>query len=769
MAGDGLRPEEIQAVIDREGAQWEAGPTPFTDLPIEEKRLYLGYVPGPNEPSLAEREEAAVRNLASPLALAVPAGVELPAAHDLRNVDGRNFITPVRNQRNCGSCVAFGTIAAAEGSLRVALNDPDLDVNYSEAHLFYCHARAEGIDCKSGWWVDRALEAFKNSGVVDEGCYPYVAVDQACINLCANAPVRLTFIENWRRYVTSASMKVWLTSMGPLIACFSVYEDFRDGYAGGVYSHVTGEFIGGHCVCVVGYDDAQKCWICKNSWGAAFGENGFFRIAYGNCGIDAEMWTVEGVRSPAAVREAVFVSQSVPAATVPGQNYDVSVTMRNVGIQTWTPQRGYKLGSQNPQDNTTWGLSRVNLPGPVAPWQEATFPFSVTAPPTPSHFQWRMLQEEVGWFGSATPNVLIAIAGTPVRFGATMKLRHAATGCGLHSHPSVYGHPGSSGQQQVTCFAGADDNDLWRIKGPDGQPEDFRSGQPVQHGDVVRLEHVATRRNLHSHTGHPSPVTGQQEVTCFGESGVGDNNDDWRVEVEGGGQWDGGKQIRLIHAPTAVALHSHGGFSHPQWTMGQQEVTGFSGRDANDLWFASDFLARDARFASQSVPETLLVGQGQDVTVTMRNLGTETWTPGAQYRLGSLSPPNNQRWGLTRVELPGTIVPGQAVTFAFHVTAPTSPGTAVFRWRMLQEGVEWFGESSPYVYVRVFQEAGPTTVPDVEGMTRVVAGNEVRAADLVPRFTGAPGTATEVLEQSPAAGTTVDRGSSVTLLMGRLA
>ena len=59
MAGNGLRPEEIQVAIDREGAQWEAGPTPLTDLPVEEKRLYLGYVPGPNEPSLAEREQAA--------------------------------------------------------------------------------------------------------------------------------------------------------------------------------------------------------------------------------------------------------------------------------------------------------------------------------------------------------------------------------------------------------------------------------------------------------------------------------------------------------------------------------------------------------------------------------------------------------------------------------------------------------------------------------------------------------------------------------------
>jgi hypothetical protein len=769
MAGDGRRHEEVQAAIDRDGARWEAGPTPLTDLPVEEKLRYLGSVPGPNEPSLDEREPAALRNFASPQAMAPPAGVELPAAYDLRDVGGRSFITPHRNQGDCGSCVAFGTIAAAEGTLRVALNDPDLDVDYSEAHLFYCHARREGRRCDGpagGWWVDRALEAFKNYGVVDEACYPYTPGDQDCANLCANSSARLTFIENWRRFVTAASMKNWLTSMGPLIACFSVYADLQDDYTGGVYKHVSGEFRGGHCVCVVGYDDGQQCWICKNSWPLPWGESGgYFRIQYGDCGIDAEMWTVEGVRSPAAVREAAFVSQSLPATVVPGQSHNVTVRMRNVGIQTWTPARGYKLGSQSPQDNTTWGRHRVELPGRIRPWEEVAFSFPVTAPATPAHLQWRMLQENVEWFGELTPDVVLAVAGTPVRHGGTLKLRHAATGRSLHSHSIQYSHPGSSGQQQVTCFAGADDNDLWWIKGPDGQPEDLRSGQPVQHGDVVRLEHVATRRNLHSHAGIPSPLTGQQEVTCYGESGVGDGNDDWRVEVDGGGQWDAGKQVRLIHVATEVALHSHEGFSHPEWTAGQQEVTGYAGRDANDLWFASDIRARDARFVSQSVPATLVVGQGQDVSITMRNVGTETWTPGGQYRLGSQRPPDNQIWGPGRVELTGPVAPGQDATFSFHVTAPATPGLAHFQWRMLQEGVEWFGQPSSYVGVRIFQAAGPTTVPDVVGMAKLLAGTTIRAADLVPRFTGAQGNATEVWRQSPAAGTTAARGTTVTLQM----
>jgi hypothetical protein len=170
------------------------------------------------------------------------------------------------------------------------------------------------------------------------------------------------------------------------------------------------------------------------------------------------------------------------------------------------------------------------------------------------------------------------------RYRNIIKMRHHLTTNKLHSHALNYGHPGTSGQQQVTAFAGSDDNDLWRVKGPDGQPATFKEGEPVQHGDTIRLEHVLTGRNLHSHGGFPSPVTGQQEVTCYGNNGIGDANDNWRIEIEGGGTWDSGKRLRLIHVLTNHALHSHSGFSHPQWTAGQQEVTGFAGRDDNDWW-----------------------------------------------------------------------------------------------------------------------------------------------------------------------------------------
>jgi hypothetical protein len=204
------------------------------------------------------------------------------------------------------------------------------------------------------------------------------------------------------------------------------------------------------------------------------------------------------------------------------------------------------------------------------------------------------LEVRCPWSGSAQelsdhPWVFAELSSPPNGFTATytstLKMKHFITGNILHSHAFNYGHAGTSGQQQVTAAIGADDNDLWRVKGPHGQPETYRAGQPIQHGETIRLEHVLTRRNLHSHSGHPSPVTGQQEVTCFGENGLGDENDNWRIEIEGGGTWSSGKRMRLIHVGTNHALHSHAGFSHPEWTMGQQEVTGFSDRDDNDWWY----------------------------------------------------------------------------------------------------------------------------------------------------------------------------------------
>ena len=112
---------------------------------------------------------------------------------------------------------------------------------------------------------------------------------------------------------------------------------------------------------------------------------------------------------------AQFISQSVPAAMGPGQTAAVSVTMKNLGTSTWTAASNFSLGSQNAQDNTTWGMGRVALPQSVAPGATATFNFNVTAPSTLGsyNFQWKMVQDGVEWFGDLSTNVAVVTEAAP--------------------------------------------------------------------------------------------------------------------------------------------------------------------------------------------------------------------------------------------------------------------------------------------------------------------------------------------------------------------
>ncbi len=290
MALEKMDPVALRNAVQQAGENWVAGATALSELSDQDKRLRLGATPPDGEAGLQARESLAAANRQA-AALAV-AGA--PAAYDLRNVNGQNFITPVKDQGGCGSCVAFGSVATVEGTFRRQRNDPTLAVDLSEAELFYCIARAQGRNCGNGWWCDKGLDAFKTDGVVDEACYPYTAGDQNCTNRCADWQNRLTRITNWHTVTSAADMKTWISTRGPLSCAFTVYNDFFS-YRSGVYRHVSGGVAGGHCVSCVGYNDAGGYWICKNSWGTGWGENGFFCIGYGECGIDAQMWAVDGV------------------------------------------------------------------------------------------------------------------------------------------------------------------------------------------------------------------------------------------------------------------------------------------------------------------------------------------------------------------------------------------------------------------------------------------------------------------------------------------
>ena len=88
----------------------------------------------------------------------------------------------VRDQGSCGSCVAFGTCAVLESTLRVATNNPALDVDLSEAHLFYCYARHRAAGARTDGGLKRHWMPV-GQGLAFEQSYPYTPGDQNCTGL----------------------------------------------------------------------------------------------------------------------------------------------------------------------------------------------------------------------------------------------------------------------------------------------------------------------------------------------------------------------------------------------------------------------------------------------------------------------------------------------------------------------------------------------------------------------------------------------------------
>jgi hypothetical protein len=114
------------------------------------------------------------------------------------------------------------------------------------------------------------------------------------------------------------------------------------------------------------------------------------------------------------------LSVSCPTTMIAGQQYSVSVTMRNSNTTVWTaaPLAQYALGSVNPQNNATWGVTRVRLSeGETVEYlEQKTFTWLVTAPGAAGtyNFQWQMVRDNPDgsetWIPNKTANAQIVVS-----------------------------------------------------------------------------------------------------------------------------------------------------------------------------------------------------------------------------------------------------------------------------------------------------------------------------------------------------------------------
>ncbi len=162
----------------------------------------------------------------------------------------------------------------------------------------------------------------------------------------------------------------------------------------------------------------------------------------------------------------------------------------------------------------------------------------------------------------------------------------------MHSHPIAWGS--GSAQQSVTAHGSANDqNSLWIVKEAHNAPVCPISTQ-IKCGDKIRLQHSATGKNLHSHL-FKAPLSGNQEVSGFGDNGSGDNGDSWEVVCTTKSDvWRRGDPVHIKHVDTGKFLSTGAAFAFNQQNcgggcpiMGQTEVSSSGKKDAKTIWYTT--------------------------------------------------------------------------------------------------------------------------------------------------------------------------------------
>jgi len=262
---------------------------------------------------------------------------DLPEAFDWRDeIEGG--LPSVKNQGNCGSCWAFGTIASVECNIKIKDGE---EVDLSEQWLVSCNQ--DGYGCSGGWWChDYFKENGKtdpcgDSGAVLEEDFPYSATDEPC-----DCPYpHEYFIEDWA-YVGDPNgvaevdeIKQAIYDYGVVSVAVCVNDAFRD-YDGGVFSGPTCTSMN-HAVALVGWDDNQGTegvWFLRNSWGSGWGEDGYMKIEYGVSNVGYRTVRVR-YRDPIRIN----LPDGVPDAIPPGESTTISIQIEEIA-DNYVPDSG---------------------------------------------------------------------------------------------------------------------------------------------------------------------------------------------------------------------------------------------------------------------------------------------------------------------------------------------------------------------------------------------------------------------------------------------
>lgn len=201
------------------------------------------------------------------------------------NLCDSGYMPPVYDQGQLGSCTANAIAAAIE----YARNVQRVEANFTPSRLFiYYNERVieRTIHSDSGAMIRDGIKTVHNQGACSEALWQYRIMS------FDSQPPRKCYTEASKHKVSSYQrvqrninqMRGCLAAGHPFVFGFSVYSSFESGEVastGRVELPAAGEsLLGGHAVLAVGYQDAQRRFIVRNSWGSGWGQNGYFTMPY---------------------------------------------------------------------------------------------------------------------------------------------------------------------------------------------------------------------------------------------------------------------------------------------------------------------------------------------------------------------------------------------------------------------------------------------------------------------------------------------------------
>jgi C1A family cysteine protease len=197
-----------------------------------------------------------------------------------KKIDYTDRMSKVSDQGMEGTCVGFATVDGVKEyqERKEWRRDVQLSVRYVYANA----KKIDGFPDVEGTTIRAAMKILKKKGVPPEKCWPYRPYQKDKPWKNANRLASKYKITRYVRLESLQEMKESLAVNGPFAAGVLVFDCWdRVKKSGRIPMPGKGDMcVGGHAICVVGYDDKKKLFKFKNSCGAEWGKKGYGYLSY---------------------------------------------------------------------------------------------------------------------------------------------------------------------------------------------------------------------------------------------------------------------------------------------------------------------------------------------------------------------------------------------------------------------------------------------------------------------------------------------------------